>query len=492
MRLAHHLLRHPSGTWHFRVIVPKDLRPFLRLSVLKRSLGTKDPGLARAWAYALGARCAEMFATARARMGAGMSEMDDDWDEDYQGFFSTGKPATNPPKVGKWELETPEGFRFKTDGSEREHKQGMEVLRAVLDARAALEAHGSLEPTARPAHRGPLLTLAQAIEGYSEVEAKAMKPNTWLQRRRALDHFAKVIGPTAAVVTITRPKASRWSDDLLKSGQSKPYVANQVSHVAQLFESLLQKGLVRDNPVKGLVVAKKSEKAARRSSGHGWEPFEEPTLKRIFDPENFKRIRKDHVRWGAIIGLYTGARVGEIAQLFLRDFVVLDGVPCVKICADSDGQSIKTGEGGERLVPIHPDLLALGIMERVARLRMEGHERFFPHMRIDSAAGKGNSISKGFNYYLSTIGVKPRRAHGIIGIHSLRKTMIQQLQGWAPLSAERRRALVGHENGDPVADTHAGSYMRPWKPEELAHFFPGLPWKSLLNTSQLRLMLALG
>ena len=53
--------------------------------------------MAHPWAYALGERCAEMFATARAGMGgAGMSEMSDDWNDDYQGFFSTGKsPAIN-------------------------------------------------------------------------------------------------------------------------------------------------------------------------------------------------------------------------------------------------------------------------------------------------------------------------------------------------------------------------------------------------------------
>jgi integrase len=140
--------------------------------------------------------------------------------------------------------------------------------------------------------------------------------------------------------------------------------------------------------------------------------------------------------------------------------VVVDGVHCLKICADSDGQSIKTGEGGERLVPIHPDLIQLGLIERVERLRAAAQERLFPDMRIDSAAGKGNAISKGFGYYLKSIGIKPRRAHGIVGIHSLRKTVIQTLQG-STLSAERRRAIVGHEAGDPVADTHSASYMRP-------------------------------
>jgi hypothetical protein len=53
VRLAHHLLRHVSGVFHFRLIVPTDLQPLLGLRVIKRSLGTRDPTLARWWAYTL-------------------------------------------------------------------------------------------------------------------------------------------------------------------------------------------------------------------------------------------------------------------------------------------------------------------------------------------------------------------------------------------------------------------------------------------------------
>lgn len=67
MRLAHHLLRHPSGVWHFRLIVPADLQGLLGRRVIKKSLGTRDPVVARAWAYALGAQYAQAFAAARGR-----------------------------------------------------------------------------------------------------------------------------------------------------------------------------------------------------------------------------------------------------------------------------------------------------------------------------------------------------------------------------------------------------------------------------------------
>lgn len=484
MRLAHHLVRHPaSGVWHFRVIVPKNLRPVVGKSVIKRSLGTKDPTEARAWAYALGARCAQMFATARGALGAGMSKR---WDDDAVARMMGQINRNSGGRTAQWEVETPSGFKVRTDGSERDHVRGLEALRS-LAALADLRAH-TPSVSAPAVVAGP--TLAEAIANYTAVEALALKPNTWSQRKRSLAHFAKAIGPTTRVATITRPMASCWSDDLLKSGQSNVYVANQVSHVAQLFDALARKEIIQTNPVRGLVVVKKSEKAARRSQGHEWEPFDLETLKRIFDPKNLAKTRMEHVRWGAVIGLYTGARVGEIAQIFLRDFVVEEGTHCLKICADSDGQSIKTGESGERLVPVHPDLVRLGLLERVAQLRAAGEERLFPRMRIDSAAGRGNSMSKGFNYYLAGLGIRPRRANGIIGIHSLRKTVIQTLQG-SGLSAERRRALVGHDAADPVSDTHEGSYMRAWTAQELALYFPGLTWGSWLNFDDCSVLLRL-
>ena len=384
--------------------------------------------------------------------------------------------------VRKWEWQTPEGDTLRTDGTDEDHRQGMDALRQYLAERRGQR----LTQGSAPVQSGP--TLSEAIKDYAEVEGAALLPNTWSQRSRALEGFAQAIGGHLRVGAITRAMASVWSDGLLRSGKSKVYAANCVSHVAQLFETLVTKGHLTTNPVKGLVVVKKREKAARRSEGHEWEPFDVEQLKRIFDPANLAKTRMEHVRWGAVIALYTGARVGEIAQIFLRDFVTHGDTPCLKICADSDGQGIKTGEGGERLVPLHPDLIRLGLMERVEALRATGAERLFPDMRIDSAAGRGNSITKGFGYYLKGLGITPRRAHGILGIHSLRKTVIQTLQG-SSLPAERRRALVGHEAGDAAPDTHAAAYMRPWTVNELAAYHPALPWAEWLDVHSVRSLL---
>ena len=75
MRLAHHLIRHPSGVWHFRLVVPRRLHAVLGLKIIKRSLGTRDPTAARLLAYALGGHYAQAFAEAR---GKGVGK---EWDD---------------------------------------------------------------------------------------------------------------------------------------------------------------------------------------------------------------------------------------------------------------------------------------------------------------------------------------------------------------------------------------------------------------------------
>ncbi len=51
--------------WHFCLTVPKDLRAAFGLRYIKKSLRTRDPVLAKWWAYVLGAHYAQIFATTR-------------------------------------------------------------------------------------------------------------------------------------------------------------------------------------------------------------------------------------------------------------------------------------------------------------------------------------------------------------------------------------------------------------------------------------------
>jgi integrase len=404
------------------------------------------------------------------------------WDDQAVAAVMKGVAASGGP--ARWEVEGPKGWKLKTDGSKGDNADGLEALKALLQW-APGASPAAPPPQAEEPHERPP-TLGEAMKLYEATEVPTLKPDTWQQRERSIKSFIQMYGENRRVTAVTRQMAARWAADLQKSGLSKRYVANTVSHVAQLFEAQIRAGHFAPgtNPVKGVVVFKSADKKMVRASGRGWEAFELPTLKRIFDPQNFARAGQAHVRWGALIGLYTGARVAEISQIYLRDFQILSGVHCVYLTDDNDGQSLKNDQS-RRLVPLHPDLLKLGLWERVEALREAGETRLFPKVKLDGRSGPGNALSKGFSYLLTLLDIKPRRAEGTVGFHSLRKSVIHELQG-SRLPAERRRALVGHETGD---DVHAEDYMRPWRADELAEFFPGLTWGAWLDFPLLRRLL---
>lgn len=176
MRLAHHLVRRSSGIFAFRLVVPADLRIHFGLGVIKRSLGTRDPALAKLYAYAISSRYAAAFAALRGRVVA-MPNIDDvvalmEGGGGKRLDIKTVDPRTHLP------------LHLKTDGSPGDNAAGLEALRIVF---------ASPQPVA-PAAVAPVPvsgpTLKVAIKTYGETEALGLKADTWDARRRALQSFS--------------------------------------------------------------------------------------------------------------------------------------------------------------------------------------------------------------------------------------------------------------------------------------------------------------
>ena len=71
-------------------------------------------------------------------------------------------------------------------------------------------------------------------------------------------------------------------------------------------------------------------------------------------------------RWLPWLMAFSGARVGEVAQLWGQRIVEIDGIPLMKIAPAEDGGSLKN-EGSERDVPIHPAIVKRGFLKFVAQ-----------------------------------------------------------------------------------------------------------------------------
>lgn len=150
---------------------------------------------------------------------------------------------------------------------------------------------------------------------------------------------------------------------------------------------------------------------------------------------------------GMWMGLFTGARASEIGQLALDDFFDVDGIPCLRITDEGVGQSTKN-EASNRIIPVHPEFIRMGLVKRVERLRAAGEKRLFPkagrRAPKSGAAinGQGDWLSKAFGRHLSAILPKPDT--GKLGFHSFRKTLISTSRHrvWKQSSVRRMSGMI--------------------------------------------------
>ena len=141
--------------------------------------------------------------------------------------------------------------------------------------------------------------------------------------------------------------------------------------------------------------------------------------------------------WIPLLGLYTGARVGELAQLAVADVTSIGDVPVLSITDEGEDQSIKTA-AGIRKVPIHSQLIRLGFLKYVADMRSNGADRLWPD--LPPRKGRpGGYFSHWFGIYRNSLGLGR-----LPDFHCLRHTVRSQLAE-AEVAEQVIDCLVGHE-----------------------------------------------
>ncbi len=477
MRLIHHLVRHRSGTYHFRLKIPTDLRAQVGKRVVKRSLRTTNARVALAAALALHARYAAAFALIR---GGGVSRDKFDLDAYLKSI---------PEGQADYRIDTGRGI-VETDGTAADHARAMETLR-LLESIGRVPADAlRVQAASAPVPTGK--TLRESISYWETVDKQKMRNRETAEaRQKTIEEFAAHVGDKRPMAELTRLDVSSWVAYLIGTKKNIQSTAkNRATHIKALFASAQRAGSYPDNlknPAENVVEFTKKDQDERART-HGWQAFSTEQLQTIFAPKSLARTREIHTRRAMVIALYTGARVGEIAQLRLAGFQHVEGLPVMRI----EGE-LKT-DASYRDIPAHPDLVRLGLLDWVDAQRRRGFTRLFPTVKLDGKSGKGNAISKGFSNLLDAIGVSARVDPDLaltkelaprIGMHSFRDTLIQAMQG--KTSEELRKAYVGHSfeglrpRKEQIRSAHEVSYMREWTPEEIAGVFKGIRWGKWLD-----------
>ena len=153
------------------------------------------------------------------------------------------------------------------------------------------------------------------------------------------------------------------------------------------------------------------------------------------------------VFWPTLIAAHAGLRMEEVLQLKTCDIDTVDSIPVFRI-QSGEGQHLKS-EAAKRIIPIHQNLIDLGLLIMVQEQRDRGQEWLFPNIERCAAKGRlSGTFTKVFTHYRIKEGVyDPRR-----DFHSLRTNFNVILKRQeCPLDIRKR--LIGHEMND-VTEEH--------------------------------------
>jgi len=155
-------------------------------------------------------------------------------------------------------------------------------------------------------------------------------------------------------------------------------------------------------------------------------------------PGSFK-LRDWHF-WMTLIAAFTGARVNEIVQMEITDLRQEGGIWAFDITDEGDGQSVKT-KGSKRLLPVHPQLIELGLLDYRDGLVARGATSLFHDVNIGRNGRRSEAASRWFRKFLQRIGVKQSGDLG--GAHRWRHTLTDALRR-ADIDKYDISATLGH------------------------------------------------
>lgn len=302
-----------------------------------------------------------------------------------------------------------------------------QVEQAATDAGRALKrnASGDYSPDPKASRFPPVavgsigmaISLDDLFERWSkEAMPAASTRSTWLGNMRFLKEH---LGSQANDIRrITTDDIVAWKDAAVAKGRrAKTINDSYLGSAKALFNYAVSNKLLADNPADGVRVV------VRNRAGTGQQPYSDQEVARMLaladketDPAR---------RWLPRLLAGTGARVGELVQLWGSRIKEVEAQWVMVIAPAEDGGSLKN-EGSERIVPLHPALVEAGFLDFV---RQRGQGPLF-YRRSSGKASKRHA-SKGVSNRLSAW---IRQA----GFKDPRKAPAHAFRHWFKSAASRR------------------------------------------------------
>ncbi|WP_426044184.1 DUF6538 domain-containing protein [Caulobacter sp. DWR3-1-2] len=179
-------------------------------------------------------------------------------------------------------------------------------------------------------------------------------------------------------------------------------VTTYLQHLAAIFNWAVKEDLIGKSPAADLV--KKGRANVKRRG------FTSDELRKVFAGLPDEKTERPSRYWVTALAAYSGARAGELCQLAPQDVRVIGGVTCLDLSEfDADGKRagakrLKTS-ASERVIPVHPEVLAAGFLDFVEAARAARQERLFPELRPGKGGEYSHDLSRWFGRHMDRIGL---------------------------------------------------------------------------------------
>jgi len=212
---------------------------------------------------------------------------------------------------------------------------------------------------------------------------------------------------------------------------SQTTVNKYLIRIASFFKWAHRHKYISSNEFEGLTLAK--HKRGKQSEERSI--YSTSDLVQLLQSLEFDKARPEQF-WIPLISLYSGLRLNEVCQLHLTDIKDHEGVPCFSVNEEGD-KEVKTASS-VRLVPVHPVLIDLGLLDYVEKLRRRGSVRLWGRLQ-KQRDGYGQAFGKWYQRFNRS---KITKERGKV-FHSFRHTFTNALKQ-AGVSESVSAQLIGH------------------------------------------------
>jgi integrase len=245
-------------------------------------------------------------------------------------------------------------------------------------------------------------------------------------------------------------------------------VNGYLSNFQSFFDWAVKNGCATENIFSGVRLRQNSRAATNARKAFSDDALRNMYLQLTENPDGL--VHKDDMKWPTLVAMFTGARVNEVSQLHTSDIRKEGEVWCIDI--NDDGEKTLKNAPSKRLVPVHDQLIELGLLDFVNERRTGISPRLFPSFSYSAKNGYGRNVGRWFNdKFLPELGLKEA---GLV-FHSFRHTMVTKLSR-GDVAEGMVKAIIGHEQSGV---THTSYFKAGYSPEQLKAAINRFHWLGL-------------